>query len=288
MAETFIPTIWAKRFESQLDKMLVAEKICNRFYEGEIKQAGDRVKIWTPGNVTAKTYTKDSDHAAADVTTGSDVTLLIDQQKYFNYQLDAITLAQVPVPVQAAYLERAMYAIRDTIDQYILGLYVNVASANKQTPAATLTYSNVYTEFLALYRKMTDAKIPLEGRYVVVSPRVLEVINAYLGARNTVLGDTVNLNGYVGKFAGFDIYLSHNAPVTAENVSGTASTEVVHNCLAGTNVGITLAKQIPEGTLINYTPELRFATAIKGLTVYGAKMLYTGAANGLLRAWFTA
>lgn len=288
MAETFIPTIWAKRFESQLDKMLVAEAICNRFYEGDIKQAGDRVKIFTPGDVTAKTYTKDTNHATPDTTTGTDVTLLIDQQKYFNYQLDAITLAQVPIPVQTAYMQRAMYAIRDVIDQYVLGLYVNVASGNKQTPAAVFTSSNVYTEFLALYRIMTDAKIPLEGRYVVVSPRVLEVINAYLGARNTVLGDAVNVNGYVGNFAGFKIYLSHNAPVTAEDVGGTASTEVVHNCLAGTDIGITLAKQIPEGTLINYTPELRFATAIKGLTVYGARMLYTGAANGLLRAWFTS
>jgi hypothetical protein len=288
MAETFIPTIWAKRFEGQLDKMLVAEKICNRFYEGEIKQAGDSVKIWTPGSVTAKNYTKDTDHETPETTTGTDLTLSINQQKYFNYQLDAITLAQVPVPVQAAYLERAMYAIRDAIDQYILGLYTGVASANKQTPAAALTYANVYTEFLALYRLLTDSKVPLEGRYVVVSPRVLEVINAYLGARATALGDVVNTNGYVGKFAGFDIYLSHNAPVTAENISGTSSTEVVHNCLAGTNIGITLAKQIPEGTLINYTPELRFATAVKGLTVYGARMLYSGAANGLLRAWFTS
>lgn len=288
MAETFIPTIWAKRFKAQLEKMLVAEKICNRYYEGEIKQAGDQVKIWTPGDVTAKTYIKDTDHDVAETTTGSDVTLLIDQQKYFNYQLDAITLAQVPVNIQAAYMERAMYATRDAIDQYILGLYVNVASGNKQTPAAALTVANVYTEFLSLYRLMTDAKIPLEGRWVTVSPRVLEVINAYLGARATVLGDTVAANGYLGKFAGFDIYLSHNAPVTAEDVYATSSTEVVHNCLAGTNLGITLAKQIPEGTLINYTPERRFATAIKGLTVYGAKMLYSGTANGLLRAWFTS
>jgi hypothetical protein len=288
MAETFIPTIWSMRILDQLDKFLVAKQITNNFYEGDIKAAGDRVKIWTPGDVTIKNYTKDTNHAAADLTTGTDVTMIIDQLKYFNIQFDAITLAQVPVAIQGAYLDRAAYALRDTIDQFILGLYVNVASANKQTPAAVFTSSNVYGEFLELYRLMSDAKIPLEGRYAVVSPRVLSVINAYLGARATVLGDAVSVNGYVGKFAGFDIYQSHNTPVTAENVSGTSSTEVVHNVLAGTNLGICFATQIPEGTLINYTPELRFSTAIKGLTVYGGKMLYAGAANGLLRAWFTS
>jgi hypothetical protein len=286
MAETFIPTIWARRVLDQLDKLMVAEKICNRFYEGDVKQGGDRVKIYTPGNVTTKTYTKDTDHAAADVTTGTDVTLLIDQQKYFNIQFDKITLAQVPIALQEAYLNRAMYSFKDNIDAYVMGLYASVDASTTRTPAATLTTSNVYTECLALYRIMTDANIPVDGRYLTVSPRVLEVMNAYLAGRATPLGDTVNANGYQGRFAGFDIFQSQNVVETDEDMTGTASTETVHNCLAGTSLGITLAKQIPEGTLINYTPELRFATAIKGLMVYGAKMLYSGKANGLLKAWF--
>jgi len=209
MAETFVPTIWSKRIISQLDKFMVADAICNRNYEGEIKAAGNTVKIWTPGDVTTKTYTANSNHAAPDATTGTDISLVIDQQKYFNIQFDAVTLAQVPVNIQEAYLQRAMYSLRDNVDQYIMGQYANVALANTRTPAATLTTSNVYTEFLGLQRLLNDAKLPMEGRYVVVSPRVLEVINAYLASRATVLGDTVNLNGYLGMFAGFKVYLSH-------------------------------------------------------------------------------
>jgi predicted small secreted protein len=287
MAETFIPDLWSARILDQLDKFLVAEPICNNFWEGEIKRAGDSVKIWTPGDITVKSYTKDSDHAAADATTGTDDSLLINQQKYFNFQVDVITQAQMPVAVLNAYMDRAIYAMRDNIDAYVLGLYTGVAAANTVTPSATLTSSNIYTELLKLYRVMTDAKVPLEGRYLVVSPRVLEQINSYLGARSTVLGDNVAVNGYVGKFAGFNVYLSHNVVETDEDMTGTSSTETVHNCLAGTNIGITLAKQIPLGSLKMYEPELRFATAVKGLMVYGAKMLYSGAANGLLKAWFS-
>jgi hypothetical protein len=287
MAETFIPDIWSRRILDQLDKYLVAEQICNNLWEGDIKQAGDSVKIWTPGSITVKTYTKDSDHAAADTTTGTDQTMTIDQQKYFNFQIDAITEAQVPVNVLNAYMDRAIYAMRDNIDAHILGLYTGVAAANTQTPTAVISSSNIYTECLSLYRKMTDAKIALDGRYLVVSPRVLEQMNAYLANRATALGDQVSLNGYVGKFAGFNIYVSHNVVETDEDMTGTSSTETVHNCLAGTNQGIVLAKQIPLGTLKMYEPERRFAKAVKGLMVYGSKMLDTGARNGLLKAWFS-
>jgi hypothetical protein len=288
MAETFIPTIWSKYILDQLDKFLVAEQMTNRDWEGDIKQAGDRVKIWTPGDITLKTYTPDTDHAAPDTTTGTDQTLVIDQIKYFNFQIDKVKQAQIPIPMLTKYMERAIYAMKDAIDQYVLGLYVNVDAANKQTPTAALTASNVYTEFAALFRKMTDAKVPTQGRKITVSPRVIEVISTYFAARNTPFGDNVSINGYAGKFAGFDVYESHNAPVTAENIGGTASTEVVHNCLAGVPQGITLGKQIAEGTLEVFGPELRFAQACKGLLVYGAKMLDSGKRNGLLRAWWAS
>ena len=287
MAETFIPTIWSKYILDQLDKFLVAEQMCNRDWEGDIKQAGDRVKIWTPGNITLKTYTPDSDHDVPETTTGTDNTLIIDQIKYFNFLIDKVRQAQVPIPMLTKYMQRAIYAMRDGIDSYIMGLYVNVAAANIVTPTAALTTSNVFTLFNELYRKMTDAKIPKTGRKVIVSPRVAEVITAYFAGRSTTWGDTVSQNGYAGRFAGFDIYESHNVVETDENMGGTASTEVVHNCLAGVPEGITLGKQIAEGTLELFGPERRFAQACKGLMVYGAKMLESGARNGLLKAWFT-
>ncbi len=287
MAETFIPTIWSKYILDQLDKFLVAEQMCNRDWEGEIKAAGDKVKIWTPGDITLKTYTPDADHDVPETTTGTDQTLTIDQVKYFNFQIDKVKQAQIPVPMLTKYMERAIYAMKDAIDQYILGLYVNVAAANTVTPTAALTSSNVFTEFNSLYRKMSDAKIPKQGRKITVSPRVIEIISSYFAGRSTIWGDNVSQNGYAGKFAGFDVFESHNVVETDENISGTSSTEVVHNCLAGIPQGITLAKQIAEGTLELFGPERRFAQACKGLLLYGAKMLDSGARNGLLKAWWT-
>ena len=288
MAETFIPTIWSKYILDQLDKFLVAEQMTNRDWEGDIKQAGDKVKIWTPGDITLKTYTPDANHDAPETTTGTDQTLTIDQIKYFNFQIDKVKQAQIPIPMLTKYVERAIYAMRDAIDSYVLGLYVNVAVANTVEPAATLTTANVFTVFNELFRKMTDAKLSKTGRRIVVPPRVTEVIAAYFAGRSTIWGDNVSQNGYAGRFAGFDVYESHNVVETAEDMGGTSSTEEVHNCLAGVPQGITLGKQIAEGTLELYNPELRFAQACKGLMLYGAKMLDSGNRNGLLKAWFTS
>ncbi len=287
MAETFIPDLLSPLMLAQLDKILVARAITNNMWEGEIKQAGDSVKIWTPGSITVKDYTKNTDHATPDATTGTDQTMTIDQQKYFNFQVDTIDITQMPVPVLEAYIQRAAYALKDTIDQHILGLYTGVHADTTVTPTATLSTSNVLTVFAELYRKMTEKNIPKEGRFIVVPPRVTEIINAYLAGKSTSLGDNVAVNGYMGRFQGFDIYESNNVVDTDEDQEGTASTETTYNCLAGTRMGITFAMQIPEGNTRIFVPERRFATAVKSLIVYGSKMLDSGARNGLLKAWFS-
>lgn len=51
---TFIPTIWEARLLAHLDKALVYGNLCNRDYEGDIRNYGDTVKINQIGNVEVK------------------------------------------------------------------------------------------------------------------------------------------------------------------------------------------------------------------------------------------
>lgn len=294
MALTFFPTIYSRRIIDNLDKMLVGEQICNRDYEGDAATL-NTVRAFTPGPVTVVDYTKNVELGAAQIMTDTVTEISIDQQKAINMFLDRLDINKVPVNIQDAYMMRAIYSLRDTIDQFVLGKYVDVHANNKVTPSAAFTVSNVWDVFEEQYRKLDDSKVPpdFNGNYfAVVSPRVLGVIKSYLQSKGTPLGDQVALTGRVGEFCGFELFRSHNVPVTAENMGGTASNEVVHNILTGSRIGITLAKGIPlegPGALeVNTNPEKRFGTLIKGLTVYGAKMFYTGLANGLIKAWFTS
>ena len=70
MSLNFIPTVWAARLLSALEKSLVYGQagVVNRDYEGEITASGDTVKIGSIGDPTIGTYTKDTDISVQALT----------------------------------------------------------------------------------------------------------------------------------------------------------------------------------------------------------------------------
>lgn len=287
MTTAALKIFWSLRILDQLDKLLVAERATNKNYTSEAANAVS-VNIFTPGDVPVKNYTRNTDLPAADIPTDTQTILLLNQQKAIDFFMDRIDITQCPVAVQQAYFQRAIYALRDTIDQYIIGQYVNVDAANIWEPTAAVTATTIWDAFANAQRLLTDAKVPVDGRFAIIDAWTQMLINSSLQGKASPLGDQVSANGYVGRFCGFDMLLSHNVAATAENMGGTSSTETVSNILVGHPDGITLAKQIPLdgiGSLEMFQPEKRFGTEVKGLTVYGAKMLYSGKANGLIKIW---
>jgi hypothetical protein len=287
MTTAALKIYWSTKIIDQLDKLLVAERITNKNYEGDASNAVS-VNMFTPGDVPVKNYTKNTDLPTADIPTDTQTILLLNQQKAFDFFMDRIDITQCPVNVQQAYFQRAIYAIRDTIDQFILGQYVNVAAGNIWTPAAAVSASTVWAAFSNMQRLLTDAKVPLDNRFAVIDAWTKMLIGDEMEAKDSELGDRVTQNGSAGRYCDFDIFLSHNVPVTAEDMGGTSSNETVSNILCGHPDGITLAKQIPldgPSSMKIFTPEKRFGTEVQGLTVYGARMCYLGAANGLIKVW---
>jgi hypothetical protein len=66
----------------------------------------------------------------------------------------------------------------------------------------------------------------------------------------------------VGRAAGFDIIESNNVPNPTGNV---------HVVTAGTSMALSFAEQINKTEA--YRPEAKFADAVKGLMLYGAKLV---------------
>lgn len=69
--QNFIPTVEAKKLLKERDKYLILAAHCTREYEGEIKKAGDRVKIVGIGSPTIYTLEKDGTYTANQVGKGS-------------------------------------------------------------------------------------------------------------------------------------------------------------------------------------------------------------------------
>src|SRR5690606_5864020 len=93
---TFIPTLWSARILQNLHTRLVFGQtgVIHRDYEGEIREVGDSVRINSIGAINVENYTKNSDMNDPDDVMGAGQTLVIDQAKYFNFQVDDIDRVQ--------------------------------------------------------------------------------------------------------------------------------------------------------------------------------------------------
>lgn len=69
--QNFIPAVEVKKLLKERDKYLILAAHCTREYEGQVKKAGDRVKIFGVGSPTIYTLEKDGKYTANAVGPGS-------------------------------------------------------------------------------------------------------------------------------------------------------------------------------------------------------------------------
>jgi hypothetical protein len=263
----FIGSVWAANLLRALEKNLVYGAAVNRDYEGEIRGVGDTVKITSVGDPTVGDYTKNTDISSPETLTDATRSLVINQAKFFNFQVDDIDRAQGAGAAMPEAMRRAGYKLRDAADQYIAAQLVAGATTNTVgstgTPVA-VDKTNAYETLLRASIKLDTQNAPQEGRFAIVPPWFAAV----LADDDRFIGDTgsgpVLQNGRIGgRAAGFDILASNNVPVSTTKFS----------IIAGTSDATTFAASIPVDSVEAYRPEKRFADAVKGLYVYGAKVV---------------
>jgi len=270
MALDFIPTVWAARLLVALEKALVygQRSVANRDYEGEIRKAGNTVKIASIGDVTIGDYTKDTDIADPEVLTDDEQTLLIDQAKYFNFYVDSVDRAQQNVTVLDEAMHRSAWSLREVADEFLAGMIATaVPNENKigsTTTPEVPTKDNAYEYLVDLGVLLDEDNVPTGGRYVVVPAwfHGLLLKDDRFVRSGTAAGDRKLANGEVGEAAGFAILKSNNVP----NTSGEK-----YKIIAGHAMATAYVEQIID--VQTYKPEKRFGDAVKGLHVYGAKVV---------------
>lgn len=270
---TFIPELWSARLLYALEKAHVATNLVNRNYEGEISNHGDTVHINTIGVITVKSYTKNTDIDAPETLTTTDQTLVIDQAKYFNFQVDDVDKVQAAGELVDTAMGRAAYALADVSDAYLFGVIAAGAAAGNTIGSAAapvaLTASNVYENIVKLKTKLDKANVPNTGRTIVVPPDVhsLLLLDDRFAKSTATAGQEALINGLVGRIAGFDVYMSNNVKTGIGTDAGkTPYFEITAQITDAT----TYAEQIIKTEA--YRMESRFADAVKGLHVYGAKV----------------
>lgn len=231
---------------------MVGASLVNRNYDSatEITKLGDKVDILTPAAVTVRPYSTGSD-MTIDELSGTSQTLTVDQANSFAfYAHDPERIADYV----SAFTEDGAYRLVDAADQAIMG---RVADAQHKVEVGA------DDDFLAAVREarrvLSVAKVPEQGRYLVVSPYEVEHVEEKLTNRETAGGDAVIGRGFAGTLYGFDVYVSHNVAEAAG----------ARRCMVGTRAAVTYADAIAD--LETLRAEKRFADIVRGLHVFGMK-----------------
>lgn len=272
MATTnFIPTIWSARLLANLQKSLVFGQtgIINRDYEGEIKNYGDTVKINGIGAVSVGDYTRNTDMEDPETLSDHTRSLIIDQSKYFNFQIDDLDKIQQNPKLMDAAMQEAAYALANAADQFIASHYTYAANTigTDATPVE-VTKADAYEYLVDLSTKLDESDVPTTGRFAVIPPwyeGLLLKDDRFVGS-GALPADERLLNGVVGRAAGFILLKSNNAPSVAAAEGVVANSKII----AGHNMAWTYAEQASQ--VEGYRMEKRFADAVKGLHLYGAKV----------------
>ena len=256
----FIPTIWSETLYEALDAQYVGVAHCNRDFEGEIKSKGSIVKVCGVGKVDIKDYTKNADMSLPQTLSDTVKEITINQAKYFNFQIDDVDRAQSNPKLMNQAMKTAAAALANEADRYIYSLY---SEGNTIIDDFTPTAERIVDHIINLKTQMMKYDVMDSDDIIVeVSPEVAAMIlkaKIDLGTNNYDALET----GLLGKIAGCKIYVSNNIFVSEEGS---------HKCLVRTKRAIAFAEQISE--VEAYRPEKRFADAVKGLHLYGAKVVY--------------
>lgn len=275
--KNFIPTIWSTKILQHMRDNLVYAGLVNRDYEGEITRRGSSVEVSMPGEVTIKdmpsrTHGDTKAIREIDAPEGMEVqkvTLLIDQEKYFNFGVDDVDKVQMNLDLMNSYTESASYGFQSTIEKHVAEIMAKEAKlvlGSDEHPVA-LTSENIYKQLIKMKVGLDKANVPPVGRFVVLPPEAEGLLledNKFVYVGTSSSEDSLK-NGKVFRACGFDIAISNNVPVKEGNK---------YKIIATYKGSTTFAQQLLETKA--YSPEKGFGDALKGLVVFGAKVVRPG------------
>lgn len=260
----FIPEVWSAAILEALRAKLVFPSLCNRDYEGDIREAGDTVHITGYNDVTVRKYVRGQAITVDDATDEEAAVLKIDQSDYFAFKVNDLDKTQAKADLTGKFTNSAAYNMMKNVETYIS----NLMDAAVSTPAKTVAVGTPADAYLAVVeagRKLDVQNVPDEGRWLVVSPDFYALLlqdSRFI--EGTEAGHNTLLNGVVGQVRGFTVVKSNNVP------SKKASPDT-QSILAGTNAAVTFAQQVSKVEAMRMQTD--FADMVRGLDLYGAKVL---------------
>lgn len=270
--ENFIPEVWHGGILANIKNELVygSSGLVNTDYAPDLVSYGNTVHIVSIGKVSVGTYAKNQGTSITpEILKDSEMTFVIDQSDYFAFEVDDIDQRQQNYAAMSAAVFEAGFSLSEKVDTFVRDLLNNgVPSVNalNSGSAIDVTGANadaLYEAFVDLSVVLDENNCPTEGRWAVVSPRIYGVL--LKDPRFVSFGTEANRSTIsdraVGNIAGLNIYKTNRAPVSGSDPI----------MIAGHSMATTFANNLEK--VEAYRPQDRFSDALKGLHVYGGKVI---------------
>jgi hypothetical protein len=191
--------------------------IWNNRYEGDPKAGVVKVPVRDTESTVAA-YSKVDGVAKTNGAT-SYTSLTINKDYAVNEIIDGYDAAAVPDNLVADRIDSAGYGM--ALQMNTDGTTELVSKCTPLNTASALTKDTIYAAFVAARTAMSKAKVPLQGRWALVTPDCYAlVITSPEFIKASALGDSVVQNGAVGAIAGFMLYEDATIPANFYFIAG--------------------------------------------------------------------
>ena len=257
----FQQVIWSKSILRSLRTITSLRNHCDFMYEKDSNNAKE-VKILSVNRPSIHRYVPGTPLVRESATDSSQI-LKLDQYHYFNFEVEDIVKAQSVPGLMEALTDEASIGLTEEGDKYVAEIVKEAVDGGEVEASTeiTLTKSNavesIENGFVVLYGN--NCKVS-DTFYLEVAPKPFSLYRQALTELSTNNPEILK-KGAVGKI--------NNAYVCIENLL--PESETAHYNILRTPKAVAFAEQIDK--VEHYRPEDAFTGAIKGLYVFGAKIV---------------
>lgn len=261
--KNFVPRVWAKKIQHELERKLVYAEDCNREYEGQVSNIGDTVKILGVGKPTITTQVGgDIVLTGAEKVESTAVSMPIMQISYFNYKVGDIDKLQAVGGIMEALSKEATLGVANEMDKYIASMAKDKLAVRYASAATTVTKDNILSLIDNSLVKLYDNDVqPNDEIVMTVKPWFYMILKQAYTALDTDNSKMLE-NGKVGRYGNVIVKMSNNV------AQDTNSNDLV---MIRTKKAIAFAN--PKIHTEPYRPENSFDDTVKGFALYDAKIV---------------
>lgn len=259
----FVPKIWAKQINRELERAMVFAEDCNRQYEGDVRQMGDTVKVLGVGKPTITKQVGGSivlkDPEAVEDTS---VDMVINRVAYFNYLVDDIDRRQAVGGLMDALSAESSEGTANAMDEDIAALAGSADAPKLYKTTTAITVDNILKQIDLGVQKLMENDVKPETKIVITVPPWFKTILRQAYVQLDTNNSAMLKNGRVGQYDNVIVKMSNNCHRNSDNG---------HDIMLRTQRAVAFAN--PMTHVEPYRPEKRFADAVKGFVLYGTKIV---------------